>query len=162
MSEKLCQLDCWGTYTSLVWAWFFFKVRILFKMCWVVEGTLDVGNHWDDERESERGTRAMRLSWVCQESVLPCETDEPRGRPSWDQLGAGERNTRRSSGGPGPLSNGEGFVGKASVWLWVQGVHGNMKRREMRIKILAKESTRTFFHHRPRCSVKTENATRRT
>lgn len=27
----------------------------------------------------------------------------------------------------------------------------------MRIKILAKESTRTFFHHRHRCSVKTES-----
>lgn len=27
----------------------------------------------------------------------------------------------------------------------------------MRIKILAKESTRTFFHHRHQCSVKIEN-----
>lgn len=105
-------------------------------MCWVAEGTLDVGNHWDYKRESERGTNSreafVSLSGFCFTMWDLISLEDSLSENSWEQVEAEHTAQQLGAINGGnavawALFNGERLVGKASVWLRVQGVHGNMK-----------------------------------
>ena len=105
-------------------------------MCWVAEGTLDVGNHWDYKRESERGTNSreafVRMSGFCVTiwdviSLAAGLSENSCERVEEENMAQQSGAINRGNAVAWALSNGERLIGKASVWLRVQGVHGNMK-----------------------------------
>lgn len=161
MSIRLLGIYVWNSKEKFefhVLFFFFLKFSILFTMCWVAEGTSDLGNFWEYKWESKRGTNNhkgfreyIRIqfynmeTWPTSQPVYLRTAEKEGGREHMaQQLGT----INRISPAAWELSNGECLIGKTWILLKDQGIHGNVKGVRPELRFWTKESTRKLFHHR--------------
>lgn len=156
-SAKGYQLNHW--YTSLefkkeVRAWciffFFFKFSSLSNMCWVAEGTSDLGNCWKYKWSTNNHEGFSEYIRIQLYNVETWSTSQPaylrtaENEGGWEHMGQQLGAISRISPAAWELSNGQYLTAKACILLRDLGVHENMKGGRLGLGFWTKEEYRNI------------------